>query len=302
MRVRANRDDLSEYLLTHRNWGRWGDEDEVGALNLVTTSKVLDGARQIRTGTVISLSREFPTGPGPENPNPAQHFMRRSEKGDGAGAATDYYGIAYHGRACTHLDALCHTWDANGMWNGRNPDVEVGYEGSQWGGIQHWKHGIATHGVLLDVPRHRGCAYVSVGQPVTDQELREIAKAQGNEITPGDALIVYSGRERWNEEHPPWGSEEGRPGLDASCLRFIRECDCSVLVWDMMDAQPVRGRTLWAVHAAIYAFGVALVDNAELAALGRECRRLGRYEFMVVVTPLPVIGGTGSPVNPIAIL
>ena len=298
------KEEVLAYLKEDRNWGRWGDDDQVGAVNMVTPEKRTAAARLVRSGRAVSLSREFPTTPAPNNPTPAIHYMKRVARDEHCGYSADYYGISYHGTATTHLDALCHTWDANGMWNGRNPDEVVTMDGALWGSVEHWKEGIITRGVLLDVPKHRGEPYVTFEKPVHGWELEDIAKEQGVTMEPGDALVVYSGREKWNEDgNPLWGSDPAwRPGLHASCLKFIRESDCCLLVWDMMDFTPNGYGLGWSVHGSIFAYGIGLLDNALLQPLAEACAEEGRYEFMITVNPLRVVGGTGSPVNPVALL
>ena len=295
--------EVESYLKDRRNWGRWGEKDEMGALNLITPEKRVAAARLVRTGRCISLSRYFPKTPGPGNPNPAQHFMHKNVLGSG-GSAVDYYGVSYHGIASTHLDALCHVWNEDGMWNGRDPDVEITFEGARFGSVDVWSDGIVTRGVLLDVPRHRGVPYVTPERPVHGWELEEIANAQGVSIEPGDAVAVYSGRDAFMADQPDGAyrsMEAGRPGLHASCLPFIRDTDLSILVWDMMDFTPNGYDLPWTVHGAIFAYGIALLDNALLQPLAQVCAEEGRYEFMLTIAPLKVAGGTGSPVNPIAL-
>ena len=230
--------------------------------------------------------------------------MKRHSRTGGAGACVDYYGISYHGTVSTHLDALCHVWDQDGMWNGRNPDEKITMDGASWGSIDHWKEGIMTRGVLLDVPKHRGEPYVTQDRPVYGWELEDIAKAEGLDLEPGDALVVYSGREKWDEAgNPLWGSSRDlRPGLHASCLKFIRESECCLLVWDMEDLAPNGYGLAWTVHGAIFAYGIGLLDCALLQPLAEACAQAGRYEFLLTVNPLRVVGGTGSPVNPVAVL
>ena len=214
------------------------------------------------------------------------------------------YGRIATRNATTHLDALCHVWDENGMWNGRNHDDAITMDGAIWGSVDHWKEGIITRGVLLDVPKFRGVPYVTMDTPVHGWELEDIAKAQGVEMAPGDALVVYSGRDKWNEDgNTLWGGDPNeRPGLHASCLKFIRQCDCCLLVWDMMDFTPNGYDLPWSVHGSIFAYGIGLLDNALLQPLAEACAEEGRYEFLLTVNPLRVVGGTGSPVNPVAIL
>lgn len=301
-------EEFSDELYGKTNWGRWGKDDQKGAINLITPEKVRAASRLVDSGRRISLSRDFPSKVSTENQKPAQHFLQVRSKphqaADG-GAIVDYYGINYHGLTTTHLDALSHVWGRNGAWNGHAGAFHMlTNEGVTWGGIEHWKEGLVTRGVLLDVPRHRNEAFVTLGRPVHGWELAEIAESQSVRLESGDALIVYSGREAWDKKNQPWGipGAPARPGLHPSCLRFLREADCSVLVWDMMDAEPNPLGLRWSVHGAIFSLGLALLDNAVLGTLAEACAQERRYEFLFVALPLLVVGGTGSPVNPIAIL
>ena len=298
------KDEVIAYLREDRNWGRWGDDDQVGAVNMVTAEKRLQATRTVKTGRAVCLSREFPKTPAANNPTPALHYMKRVARGEKAGYFGDFYGISYHGTATTHLDALCHVWNEDGMWNGRDPDSAVNMDGALWGSVDQWKEGIITRGVLLDVPKHRGEPYVTMETPVHGWELEDIAAEQGVTMEPGDALNVYSGRDKWDQDgNPLWGSDPtARPGLHASCLKFIRESDCCLLVWDMMDFTPNGYDLAWSVHGSIFAYGIGLLDNALLQPLAEACMEEGSYEFLLTVNPLRVVGGTGSPVNPVAIL
>src|SRR5437016_5709592 len=291
-----------------RNWGRWGKDDQKGAINLITPAKRAAAARLVKSGRSVSLSRPFPKEPGPNNALPAQHFMKTAARGKG-GFSADYYGIFYHGVASTHIDALCHTWDDEAMWNGRDPKKEITFDGARFGSIEHWQEGIVVRGVMLDVPRHRGVPCVTHDTPVHGWELDDILTKRNLRLEPGDAVCVYSGREAWQAQDPerPYSRPFGpvatlqRPGLHVSCLPFLRDHDVSVLVWDMLEHLPIGYDIPWAVHAAIFAYGVALLDNALLEPLAKACAEEGRDEFMLVISPLPVLGGTGSPANPLAV-
>jgi kynurenine formamidase len=294
------REELQRWRAENRNWGRWGADDQAGAINLITAEKRLEAIGLVRNGRTVSLSRPYPKAPAPHNPNPAQHFMRISDRGEGAGAVVDYYGFVYHGQAMTHIDALCHVWDADGMWNGRDPKVEVTGEGARFSDVTVWSGGIVTRGVLLDVARFRGEPFVTPERPVQGDELAEIARAEGVEVRPGDALIVHSGLEAYRAARPGEERARERPGLHMTCSQFIREHDVSVLGWDMMDAYPTEHGLPWPVHGVLYSYGVALLDNAQLEPLAAACAEEGRYEFLLMILPLRVEGGTGSPVNPVA--
>ena len=297
------------YVRERRNWGRWGKDDQVGAINLITPARRAAAAGLVKSGRSVSLSRPFPKDPGPNNPLPAQHYMKTLPRGKG-GFSADYYGIFYHGVSSTHIDALCHTWDDDAMWNGRDPKQEITFDGAKFGSVEHWADGIITRGVMLDVPRHRGTPCVTHDRPVHGWELDDILAARKITLNPGDAVCVYSGREAWQAQDPerPYGRPFGpnphlqqRPGLHVSCLPFLRDHDVSVLVWDMLDHLPIGYDIPWAVHACLFAYGVALLDNALLEPLARACLDEGRDEFMLVIAPLKVIGGTGSPANPLAV-
>jgi hypothetical protein len=218
-------DDTLSY---RRNWGRWGADDSKGAVNLITAQKRVEAAGLVRTGRVVSSSRPF---------SPDQQYIRISGSGR---SVVDYYGFTYHGVGVTHVDALSHMWDRNGMWNGRDPAKEIDTFGPRFGDIAAFSSGLVTRGVLLDVPRYRHAAHVTMDEPVRGEELEAIAKDQNVTIRPGDALLVYSGREAFvRAAGAPYGPPSARrPGLDKSCAKFVRDTDVAVLVWDMHDAMP----------------------------------------------------------------
>jgi kynurenine formamidase len=299
--------EVKGWLRERRNWGRWGKDDQKGAINLITPAKRAAAARLVKSGRSVSLSRPFPTTPGLNNALPAHHYMKTLPRGAG-GYAADYYGIFYHGVASTHIDALCHTWDAEAMWNGRDPKKEITFDGATFGSIDHWAEGIITRGVMLDVPRHRGVPCVTQDAPVHGWELEDILTKRNIRLEPGDAICVYAGREQWQAQNPnraystPFGPGPlDRPGLHISCLPFLRDHDVSLLVWDMLDHLPIGYDVPWAVHACLFTYGVALLDNALLEPLADACKEENRDDFMLVIAPLRVIGGTGSPTNPLAV-
>ena len=230
-----SKEEVDQYL-KNTNWGRWGDKSSAGAINLIDNQKRLEAVSLVQTGRTVSMSRPLPVIPSGDNPRPAQHYMHKEQRPFSGGAAMDYYGVFYHGTATTHIDALCHVWNKDGMWEGKNPDDVIKFNGATFGTIDQWKDGIVTRGVLLDVPSFRKKPYVTLDKPVHGWELEEIAKFQGIEIKSGDAIFVYSGREKFAEDNNGiWSSPDGRPGLHASCLPFIKDSDISILGWEMMD-------------------------------------------------------------------
>jgi kynurenine formamidase len=299
------------YLTERRNWGRWGDDDQRGTINLISPEKIVAAAGLVKKGRSISLSRDFPTDRGPHNWNPAEQWWACAPKQMGGGYSMDYIAVNSHGVTCTHLDAICHTWDDDGMYNGRDPAQEIDSTGAKFGGIEHWANGIITRGVMLDVPRHRGKPCVTLEEPVHGWELDDILAERDIELEPGDAICVYSGREEWQKANPdkPYFrtfTEEGwllAPGLNASCLPFLRDHDISMIVWDMVDASPDAERygLPYTIHGAISAYGLALLDNARLDLLAQACFEEERDDFLLITAPLLMKGATGCAVNPIAV-
>lgn len=284
------------------NWGRWGKDDERGSLNLLTTDRVRLATRLVEHGRVVPMSRTI--DPGSSATGDAEIVRierRRYEEHPNAGAMVETYCCRFHGREWTHIDALGHVWDAPGMWNGRQPDTELDQHGSAWGDLLPTARGIVGRGVLFDVVSWRAGAFVTADRPVTADELGAIADAEALVPAPGDLLVVRSGRPEWEAANGAYATGDTRPGLDASVFDYLAETDCSVLISDMLDAKPHGLDRQWSVHAAIYLLGVHLVDNADLTEVAGVCAELGRHAFMAVLSPLPIRGATGSPVNPIAV-
>ncbi len=297
--------EVAGYLTDRRNWGRWGKDDAAGTVNLITPEKRVAAAGLVKSGRTVSLSRPLDKTMGAHNPRPVQHYMTRSPiEGAPVGAAGDYFGIYHHGMTMTHLDALCHIWYKGELYNGRDPEREIEFTGAAFGSVDVWADGIVTRGVLIDIPRLRGGAFVTRETPIHGWEIEEAAEAEGVELQPGDAVVLYAGREQWQAAnldtpygiHPaPW------PGAHASCLPVLRDRDVALLVWDMLDHNPSGYELPMPVHGAIPTLGLPLLDNALLEPLADACAEEGRYEFMLTVAPLNMPGGTGSAVNPIAL-
>ena len=295
-------DEYKAYRDRFGNWGRWGDDDQLGTLNHITDETRQTAAALVREGRSVSLSRPIATAravPGPLNPAPADHRMMLAPI-----ACGDYIGVAYHGWVNTHIDALCHIYTEDSkLYNGR-PSSEVTSDGAQTNSVEHWRSGIVTRGVLYDIPRHRGVDHVTVETPVHGWELLDVAKAQRIEPQPGDAVIIRGGHSAFMAKNPDLAQPGEAPGVHASVLEFLYEYDASLLGWDLMEApgQEQYGAMIGPIHqVAIPYMGMPLLDNADLDGLAAACAELGRWEFQLIIAPLVVIGGTGSPVNPIAV-
>jgi len=282
------------------NWGRWGPDDQRGALNLITASVTAAAVGYGRVGRTVSCARPLPTQPAADNPVPVAHHMIGTMT-EGYGA--DYFAIAPHGYSTSHIDALCHIFYDGKIYNGY-PSSTVTAHGATKLGIHHLRSGIITRGVLLDVPAVRGVDALEPGEPLFPEDLEAAEAAAGVTVQSGDALLVRTGRWRWREVHGPWSPDDRMAGLDASCLAWLHEREVAVLGSDgVSDVVPSRVNDVrLPIHTvAIVAMGVHLLDNLDLDALSQACAAESRWAFLLAVAPLVLERGTASPVNPIAV-
>lgn len=289
------------------NWGRWGEDDERGALNHIGPSEIVRAAGLVRQGRTVSLSRDFPTRPGPENPWPAQHHMVIAGDDccvpgvEGLEVSTDFIGIAFHGMASSHIDALCHVFAQGRMYNGR-PASEVKSTGARSNTIMAARDGLIGRGVLLDVPRAQGRAFVEAEHLVTADELEAAEAAHGVRVGKGDILVIRLGRDVRRAVHV----DQSVPGLDPRVVEWLHAREVAVLGGDGVHDPIPNGQIHrdWAmpIHMlGLAAMGLHLMDNLDLEGLAATCAQLQRWEFQFVAAPLRIEGGTGSPLNPIAI-
>ncbi|TDJ25747.1 MAG: cyclase family protein [Gammaproteobacteria bacterium] len=294
-----------------KNWGRWGEDDEAGALNLITSAKRLEAARTIRAGVPVSCALELAVQPAVDNPFPALHMMIRGGDdcvlpGLGVEATMDFVGVAFHGMATTHIDALCHVFVDGLMYNGFEAS-EVKSTGARRGSIMCAKDGIVSRGVLLDIPRSKDLAWLEPGTQIRVADLEAAERAHDVTVGEGDILIVATGRDARRAEHGPWVPfRDGMAGLHPECVPWLHERNIAVLgcdgVSDVFPSVPIEGWAMPIHQCTLAAMGVHLLDNLRLDDLCNACAEHEQYAFQFTVAPLRVEGGTGSPCNPIAVL
>ena len=291
------RDRVEGYFKELNNWGRWGDADQRGTVNLITPAKREAAKSLVKLGRTVSLARDL----GPDAPLRYNiTFPSPRERSD---VVLDRFDLVYHGYWVTHIDALCHVaWDGE-LYNGRSFKDSLTAEGASWCPIDPLFDGITSRGVLLDVAAARKEGFVTVGQPVTPRELDTAAARAGVRVEPGDVLVVRSGDAAFRAAHPDWKPRVSpHPGLHIACLEWFREKDIAAIAWDMMDERPVSYPGFFmGTHLAIPFLGLALVDNTMPDRLAEACRELGRHEFLFTAAPLRIKGSTGAPAHPVAI-
>ena len=285
------------------NWGRWGTDDQRGALNLVEPPVVLEAMRRCRTGKVYSLAipiGHFATPQVADRPLPERLTLSAPADAavyaaygaaEGVGANEDMIMIPSH--AGTHMDALCHVYSEGTVYNGHPATSFTPKAGAAKCGIDQ-TGSFAGRAVLLDVAGWAGEDALEGGRIVTSADLESTRSAQGTELLPGDILLVRTG---WLQSGDRQGAQ---PGLGLDAVEFVRDHDVAVVGSDnsAVEAIPFDRNVFLAVHIELLVkLGVTLIEHLWLAELAADrC-----YESLLVVGALPVTGATGSPVNPIAI-
>ncbi len=294
-----------------KNWGRWGPADTRGALNYIRPEHVRYAASLVRSGRSISLSLPVNKVPGPDNPNPAIHYMATGHDDDmGSGSlrfATDFIGMQFHGDCHTHIDALCHIAYRGQLYNGL-PATAVRTSGATVLDITEYSQGVVGRGVLLDMPRLRGVPWLEPGTAVTRAELEEAERVEGAQLGEGDLFVFRTGHHRRRLEMGPWDngySGEGKAGLHVDSIPLLHERHVAGFLPDG-DGETVPSTVdgiAYPVHPLqITAMGMLAADSLNLEDLAAACAQEQRWEFLVALAPLRVPGATGSPLNPIALL
>jgi len=278
------------------NWGRWGREDQKGALNLITAAKRREAAALVKDGITVSLAVDANETPGPENPNPYERVVTAA----GPTYAFDRISVYYHGGAHTHIDALSHRLFDGKIYNGFGPGEVTIEAGAKKGSIYTAHDGIVTRGVLFDLPALKGVPFLAPGTRIFAEDLEAWEQKAGVKVGAGDALFIRTGR--WVRQAQT-GAANDTSGFDASVIPWLKKRDVAVLGSESaLDARPSSEGLGLAVHDFAIAFlGIHVIDNCNLTALADAAAARKRWTFQLVVAPLPIRAGTGSPVNPVAV-
>jgi kynurenine formamidase len=294
----VTRTEFERWKTELSNWGRWGKDDQIGALNLITPAKRRQAAALVKEGVSVSLSRDADIVKAIDNPDPFEHSMLT--------IGTDRMGVVPHGVAHTHLDSLAHINYDGVFFNGYKPDADsVMKKGHTRNSIINLKNGIFTRGVLIDLPRLKGVPYLEPGTAFYPQDIEAWEKIAGVKVSAGDALFIRTGRWARRAALGPFDTNRTakRSGPGASMIPWLRQRDVALLGGDVppsLAPSDVEGET-GAVHdfALVY-LGIHIFDNVDLEALADAAAARKRWEFLLTVAPLAIRGGTGSPANPIA--
>lgn len=289
------------------NWGRWGAEDQAGALNLAGCEQVVRAAGLVRTGRVLSLGQ--PLGPKtgvPPHRKRVERLMSRdggdyaagARRPDGFAFAEDVLSFASH--SGTHLDALAHVWRDGQLYNGFSSHTVRSTTGAARCGAEHLRP-LVTRGVLLDVAAGRP-EPLGPGEPITAADLVRAARQVA--LEPGDAVLIRTGwLGRTGADPATYFAAE--PGLEVGAGSWLAGADVALVGADnyAIEAQPSAVGSTFPVHLLLLRdHGVPLLEGVVLDELSAVLAELGRSTFLLICAPLPVMGGTAGPVCPVAVL
>lgn len=326
--------DMTEFRRVARelsNWGRWGDADELGTLNFITAEKVQRAASLVRHGKVFALGVDFGSS-GPQGAFGFRHnpiHLMTIDGGDASSLAQ--YGPGWEQnptaremgkylvdnpfrfnddmiimplQAATQWDALSHVYYDDQLYNGFPADSVTSLGAYHCGIDKVDVKGITSRGVLLDLVRHRGAeVFLEHGNPITPEELDDVARSQGVTIESGDIVLIRTGW--WTRFLMTANKTEPYSGLDWRCAQWLHDHEVAAVASDNLQVEdPVSGvdGLFLPLHLLCPRdMGLMLGEYWDLTALAADCAADGVYEFQLVAPPLRFVGAVGSPVNPIAI-
>jgi kynurenine formamidase len=314
----ATRADFDRWMEELSNWGRWGKDDQMGAVNLITPAKRKLALGLVKEGVSVSLARNAETEAAVDNPQPIvrsgggqraasmERGPANSQKAppppSDQSSTGDTFFISYHGYVHTHMDSLCHFFYKGRMYNGYSRD-EVTDKGAAKNSILNFKNGIITRGILIDIPRLKGVDYLESGTRIYPEDLDAWEKKAHVKVGSGDVVFIRTGRWARREAKGPWPVSEGLAGLYITCAKWLHSRDVAILGSDAAeDALPsgIEGITQPIHELVLVAMGMPIFDNCDLETIGKEAAKRNRWEFLITAAPAAVPFATGSVLNPIA--
>ncbi|MGW0822198.1 cyclase family protein [Streptomyces sp. NPDC002845] len=304
-------DEFYEIAKRVNNWGRWGADDEIGTLNLITDDVVREAAASVRTGRRVPLALPLQqdgvqTGMIPGRVNPLHVMVQINQEifGPGTVACSDD-AVTMGLQAATHWDALTHVSHSGRIYNGRPATTITPHSGAEFSGIDKARH-IVSRGVLLDIPRALGLDRLDGDHAVTPEDLDAAEELAGTRVRAGDIVLVRTGQVRTYLGGDKHAYAYPSPGLSLRTPEWFHARDVAAVANDTLTFEifPPEIEDLWLpVHALdLVEMGMPQGQNWNLEELSTACGQANRYDFFLSAMPEPFVGGTGTPVAPVAIL
>ncbi len=303
----ASEADFKRAMEELSNWGRWGDDDELGAANLITPAKRLQAIALVTEGITVSMAHDVVTEDAVDT---SAVLNRQVLRVSPTGASDMYqYSGSYHGTIHSHLDSLdCHIMYEGQGYNGVGYEEVEAADGCPRGSIYAHREGIVTRGILFDATLLPGRAtaqgWLEPGEAISYDDLLALEEIQGVRVQPGDIIFLHTGRWQRRAALGAWPTSEGVAGYHANVAYFLKDRDVAMIGHDMWnDVAPsgIEGVFLPLHSLALVSLGVSIFDNLDFTRLAQVASELGRYEFLFMAAPLRIEKGMGSPLNPLAL-
>jgi len=303
-------------IFSLNNWNRWGPDDQLGLLNLVITPEKRQEALSIpQTYEAISVSRDLDFNTiTPATIIQSQRMMEDSgedrENGPQPGRtnfAYEYVGFVFHGQTITHMDSLSHYFWMNIMYGNRSAGLVTTRQGATVSSVVNAKLGIMTRGVLIDIPLVKGENWLSAGNLssyIYPDDLKAAVVKSNITINPGDAVLLRTGFWNYNLVNGMVDPRKGCPGLHPTSMIWLKSLDVAILGTDTpgeVEPPPYPHLDSPVHQIGIVGMGITILDNCDYEQLAIRCAAQNQYYFMLSFAPLPLVNGTGSPVNPIVL-
>jgi kynurenine formamidase len=306
-------DALAEARRKYRNWGRWGPDDVLGTLNFIDEGKRAQAAGLARHGRAFSLAMEFnrdgPRSDARGRGNPVHTMLDSGSDGTPQGFGDAESVVFMPLRASTHWDGLGHIFDHGIGWNGRPREMVITGAGDEVTGVERQAAAFVSRGVLLDLGRVLGQGELDDGFTITEEHLRTTIYTQDVTVGRGDIVLIRTGQLTRCRRLGSWAgySHGPAPGLSFGTLGWLHGSEIAAIASDTcaLEVRPYEfGEPCFApLHQiAIPNMGLAIGEMFDLDALAAECAARRVYEFLLVAAGLPITGGVGAPVNPVAIM
>lgn len=297
------------------NAGRWGDDDELGTWNLVTPDKVRAATAIVQRGDIFSLALPFGAdGPdGPAGRPPPQHFLTltgtdllASQPVRTPGFADDW--IVMNLSCSTQWDGFTHVFSEGTTYNNVGCEMVSARAGAHRSSVSALRQRTVTRGVLLDIPRLFGRAWLEPGEAITGEHLDSCCASVGVDITPGDVVLIRTGALARVRERGEWGDYAGRgpqPGMSATSAAWFAERDVAAVASDTWGFEVLpyeTSDTVAPLHQILLSrCGITIGEMFDLEDLALDCAQDRRCEFLFIAQPLPITGAVNAPINPLAI-
>lgn len=292
------------------NWNRWGAEDQLGTLNLITPAKTRAALGLVREGVTVSMQRPLEMTKEVDNPTPPVLNMIRPGKGQAigkfkTGGTASTLNLTYHNFVQTHMNALCHFLYDGKMYNGHSQDLVTPESGAIKNSIMSFKGGVVTRAVLLDMARHKGVDWLEPGEVFYPADLEACERKTGVRVSSGDVLLVRTGRTLRRQKLGPWPLAQGVAGMHMECAKWMHDRGVALVGGD--GDQDVRPSRVTGISAPIHtlchvAMGMSVIDEMDLEQITQEAAKRNRWAFCMMAAPLGIPGGTSSVINPLALL